>query len=138
MAQKGILVARTLVLDCEGLSKAALNDRTMQLHLMHAKRRSTNVVVSAITLTELLRGGPRDAAVHRVIKRMNVKELTSELARHAGELLGAKGFTGEAAIDAVVAATALSEPRPVVILTSDPKDLKALTEGEPGVAVAAI
>lgn len=138
MAQKGILVARTLVLDCEGVSKAALNDRTMQIHLTHAKRRSTNVVVSAITLTELLRGGPRDAAIHRVVKRLNVKELTVELARHAGELLGAKGFTGDAAIDAVVAATALSEPRPVVILTSDPKDLRALTEGEPGVSIASV
>ncbi|MDN3352872.1 PIN domain-containing protein [Actinomadura sp. DC4] len=138
MAKQGILLARTLVLDCEGLSKAALNDRIMQLHLMHAARRSTNVVVSAVTLTELLRGGPRDAAIHRVVKRMNVKDLTPELARHAGELLGTQGFTAEASIDAMVAATALAEPRPVVILTSDPKDLRALTEGAPGVSVTSI
>jgi hypothetical protein len=44
----------------------------------------------------------------------------------------------EAAIDAMVAATALSEPRPVLILTSDPKDLRALTQGEPGVSVASV
>jgi predicted nucleic acid-binding protein len=138
VARQGILVARTLVLDCEGLSKAALNDRTVQLHLVQAKRRSTNVVVSAVTLTELLRGGPRDAAIHRVVKRMDVKELTLDLARHAGELLGTNGFASEAAIDAMVAATALAEPRPVVILTSDPKDLRALTQGEPGVSVAPV
>jgi predicted nucleic acid-binding protein len=138
VAKQGILVARTLILDCEGLSKAALNDRTMQLHLTHAARRSTNVVVSAVTLTELLRGGPRDAAIHRIVKRIHVKDLTPELARHAGELLGTNGFTGEAAIDAMVAATALAEPRPVVILTSDPKDLRALTQGAPGVSVASV
>jgi predicted nucleic acid-binding protein len=120
------------------VSKAAQNDHAMQLHLTLAKRRSTNVVVSAATLTELLRGGPQDAAIHRVVKRLDVKELTPELARQAGELLGAHGFTADAAIDAMVAATALAEPRPVVILTSDPKDLRALTEGEPGVSVAAV
>jgi predicted nucleic acid-binding protein len=85
--------------------------------------------VSAITLTEVLRGGRRDAAVHRVLSRITVVPVSRELARHAGELLGATGLAGHrCAIDAVVAATALALERPVVLLTSDPDDLTRLVE----------
>jgi predicted nucleic acid-binding protein len=87
------------------------------------------VVVSAITLTEVLRGGPRDASVHRVLSRIVVLPVSPELGRRAGELLGETGLTGNrCAIDAVVAATALGLPRPVVLLTSDPDDLARLVE----------
>jgi len=90
------------------------------------------VVVSAITLTEVLRGDPRDASVHRVLDRIIVLPVSPELGRKAGELLGAAGLSGHrCAIDAVVAATALGLPRPVVLLTSDPGDLSKLIE-EPG------
>ena len=83
--------------------------------------------MSAITLTELLRGGPRDAAVHRVLSRINVVPVTAVIARRAGELLGATGLAGHrCAIDAVVAATAFDQERPVVMLTSDPDDMTRL------------
>ena len=85
--------------------------------------------MSAITLTEVLRGGSRDAAVHRVLSRITVLPVTSEIARRAGELLGQAGLSGHrCAIDAVVAATALELDRPVAVLTSDPGDLATLTE----------
>jgi predicted nucleic acid-binding protein len=85
--------------------------------------------VSAITLTEALRGGPRDAAVHRVLSRIIVISVTEGIARRAGELLGATGLSGHrCAIDAVMAATALHAERPVVLLTSDPDDLNKLVE----------
>jgi predicted nucleic acid-binding protein len=85
--------------------------------------------VSAITLTELLRGGPRDAAVHRVLSRITVLPVTPEIAGRAGELLGANGLSGHrCAIDAVAAATAVELERPVVLLTSDPDDLNRLVE----------
>jgi predicted nucleic acid-binding protein len=85
--------------------------------------------VSAITLTEALRGGSRDAAVHRVLSRIIVISVTEAIARRAGELLGATGLSGHrCAIDAVVAATALEMERPVVLLTSDPDDLNKLVE----------
>jgi predicted nucleic acid-binding protein len=88
--------------------------------------------VSAITLTEVLRGGPRDAAVHRVLPRITVVPVTAAIGRRAGELLGTAGLSGHrCAIDAVVGATALGMARPVVLLTSDPDDLIKLTE-EPG------
>ncbi|GAA2669671.1 hypothetical protein Apa02nite_016540 [Actinoplanes palleronii] len=87
------------------------------------------MVVSAITLTEVLRGGPRDASVHRVLSRVVVLPVSQELGRRAGELLGAVGLSGHRyAIDAVVAATALELPRPVLLLTSDPDDLTRLVE----------
>jgi hypothetical protein len=39
----------------------------------------------------------------------------------------------------MVAATALAETgRPIMILTSDPKDLAALTEGHPGVRAVSV
>ncbi len=55
--------------------------------------------------------------------------VTPEMARRAGELLGATGLSGHrCAIDAVVAATALTMERPAVLLTSDLDDLSRLVE----------
>ncbi len=55
--------------------------------------------------------------------------VTAEIARRAGELLGATGLSGHrCAIDAVVAATALVMERPAVLLTSDLDDLSRLVE----------
>lgn len=122
----------TLVLDSEGLSKLAAGDARARAHLDAALARRARVVVSAITLTELLRGGRRDAAVHRLLSRITVIPVSPEIARRAGELLGTIGFPGQrCTIDAVVAATALELERPVVLLTSDPDDLSRLVE-EPG------
>lgn len=122
----------TLVLDSEGLAKLAVGDPRARAYLETALARRARVVVSAITLTELLRGGPRDTPVHRVLSRVTVVPVSPETGRHAGELLGTAGLSGHrCAIDAVVAATALERERPVVLLTSDPDDLGRLVE-EPG------
>jgi hypothetical protein len=70
--------------------------------------------------------------VHRVLSRIAAVPVGPDTARRAGELLGATGLSGHrCAIDAVVAVTALSAPRPVVLLTSDPGDLGRLV-AEPG------
>ncbi|HEY2578862.1 MAG TPA: PIN domain-containing protein [Streptosporangiaceae bacterium] len=122
----------TLVLDSEGLSKLARGDPRTRGYLDSARTRRARVAISAITLTEVLRGGPRDAAIHRVLSRITVLPVTAEIARCAGELLGATGLSGHrCAIDAVVAATAPELERPIVLLTSDPDDLSRLVE-EPG------
>lgn len=129
MAGRRIAGGGTLVHDSEGLSKLAAGDARTRGYLESARSRRARVVVSAITLTEALRGGPRDAAVHRVLSRITVVPVTAEIARRAGELLGATGLSGHrCAIDAVVAATALDLERPVVLLTSDPDDLNRLVE----------
>lgn len=122
----------SLVLDSEGLAKLAAGDPRARAYLATAISRRARVCVSAITLTEVLRGGPRDAVVHRVLSRVSVLPVTPEIARRAGEQLGATGLSGHrCAIDAVVAVTALGLDRPAVLLTSDPGDLNRLVE-EPG------
>jgi predicted nucleic acid-binding protein len=119
----------TLVLDSEGLSKLAIGDTVARAHLATALARRARVAVSAISLTEVLRGGSRDAAVHRVLARITVVSVSPEIARRAGELLGTTGLSGHrCAIDAVVAVTALQLERPVVLLTSDLDDLSRLVE----------
>jgi predicted nucleic acid-binding protein len=129
VAGRRVAVGGTLVLDSEGLSKLAAGDSRARAHLETALARRARVAVSAITLTEVLRGGPRDAVVHRVLSRITVVPVSPEVARQAGELLGATGLSGHrCAIDAVVAATALGLERPVALLTSDPDDMSRLVE----------
>jgi predicted nucleic acid-binding protein len=122
-------VGGTLVLDSEGLSKLAAGDNRARAYLETAIARRARVAVSAITLTEVLRGGPRDAAIHRVLSKITVVPVSTEVARRAGELLGATGLSGHrCTVDAVVAATALGLGRPVVLLTSDLDDMSRLVE----------
>ncbi len=129
MAGQRIAGAGTLILDAEGLSKLAAGDARTRGYLDSARNRGARVAVNAITLTEALRGGPRDAAVHRVLSRITVITVTEAIARRAGELLGTTGLSGHrCAIDAVVAATALDMERPAILLTSDPDDLNKLVE----------
>ncbi len=67
--------------------------------------------------------------MHRVLSRITVVPVTAQIARRAGELLGATGLSGHrCAIDAVVAAIALGLERPIVLLTSDPDDMNRLVE----------
>ena len=116
----------------EALSKLAAGDARARAYLDSARDRGARVAISAITLTEALRGGPHDATVHRVLSRITVVPVTPAIARRAGELLGSTGLSGHrCAIDAVVAATALEMERPVVLLTSDLDDMNRLVE-EPG------
>ena len=129
MAGRPVAAGGTLVLDSEGLSKLAVGDSRAHAYLDSARARRARVVVSAITLTEVLRGGPRDAAVHRVLARITIVPVTAQIARRAGELLGATRLPGHrCAVDAVVAATALELERPVVLLTCDSDDLNRLVE----------
>src|SRR5258708_1024030 len=134
MARPRVASGGTLVLDSEGLSKLAVGDPRARGYLEAARARRARVVVSAITLTEVLRGGSRDVRVHQVLTHVTTLPVTPELARRAGELLGATGLSGHrCAIDSVVAVTALEMARPVVLLTSDPDDLSRLVEvpGQP-------
>jgi predicted nucleic acid-binding protein len=132
VARRPVGAGGTLVLDSEGLVKLAAGDARARAYLESARERGARVVVSAITLAEVLRGRPRDASIHRVLTRISVLPVSAETGRRAGELLGSTGLAGHRhAIDAVVAATALDVTRPVLLVTSDPGDLTLLVE-EPG------
>lgn len=125
-------IGGTLVLDAEGLVKLAEEHTVVYARVKAARIRNGNVVTAASTLTEVLRGGSSDARVHRVLGRMTVVSIDEPRGRAAGELLGRTGLSGHrCALDALLAVVALGQPRPVVLLTSDPRDLARLTE-EPG------
>jgi predicted nucleic acid-binding protein len=122
-------VAGTLVLDAEGLVKLAKGDPSTYARVKVVREREGDVVTAASTLTEVLRGGPADAQLHRALTRVTVIPLGKEQGRAAGELLGRTGLSGHTcALDALLAVVALAQPRPVVLLTSDRTDLARLTE----------
>ena len=132
MARLRRRVGGTLVLDAEGLVKLAADDPAAYARVKAARNRHSSVVTAATTLAEVMRGGPRDARLHRVLGRVTVIPIDKQQGRAAGELLGRTGLSGHrCALDALLAVVALAQPRPAVLLTSDPADLARLTE-EPG------
>lgn len=126
----------TVVLDSEGLSKAAARDERTAAFIKQALLEQGRVVVPAITLAEVLRGGQRDAAVHRVLKQYDVEDITAGLGRVAGEILGQTD--GDKTVDAVVAAVAAAQRGRVLVLTSDVDDLTAFTEGHGDITVVLV
>lgn len=131
-----------LVLDADGVSKAASLDPSVQAWLERARELDADVAVSAVTVAEVVRGVARDARVNRMLKAADVRPAEEPLARRAGRLLGRA--RSDATIDALVAATALAALESkgaqgrCVLLTSDPKDLRALLTGEPRIRVIAV
>jgi predicted nucleic acid-binding protein len=122
----------TLVLDAEGLRELADGNPRAVSFAKDAYVANAIVLTVASALTEVLRGGPRDAPVHRILKDVSVVPVGPEEGRAAGELLGRTGLSGHrCALDALLAVVALAQPRPVVVLTSDTDDLQRLTD-EPG------
>ena len=134
-------VTDLLVLDADGVSKAASKDRIVHAWLQRARELDADLVLSAVTLPEVVRGRPHDAAINRVVKATEVMPVDEKLARAAGRLLG--HAASDATIDAVVAATALAaqarhEAARCVVLTSDPADLGALLGGRTAVHIVAV
>lgn len=93
--------------------------------MARARELQLPLVVNAVTLTETLRGGGRDARIHLLTRHAHVDAIDAELAADAGRLLGKTKRSDT--VDALVATTAIRLGQPVTILTSDPTDLQALT-----------
>lgn len=98
----------------------------MYVRLKAAHADGRRVVTSAGLLAELLRGTTRDAAINRVLKGVAVEPVSRELGELSGKLIGAAGLDSAQAVDSMVAATAIAESGPVIIVTSDVPDLEAL------------
>ena len=131
------------MLDNEGVSKAA-TDRAMFVRLKVAYDDGHRVLTSAAILAEILRGGSRDAEMHRVLARVAVEPVSEAIGQRAGHLIGAAGMSAGQAVDAMVAATAIAEAEQaeaadrvasVLIITSDLPHLTKLVAGRTGVAV---
>lgn len=116
----------TLVLDSGGISALA-GERA---RLAELRRRGLwPAQVPSIVLAEALTGDHRrDFQANRLLRACQVRDVTEVHAREAARLrTAARRPSAISATDAVVAAFASACPDPIV-LTSDPRDLAALTE----------
>jgi len=93
------------------------------------------VVIPAVAVAQVLRGGGRDAPVNHILRSAHVPFVGLRLARLAGLLIGASGV--EDAVDALIAAEAL-RGEPCVLVTSDPDDMRRLVNDQPRVRIFAI
>jgi predicted nucleic acid-binding protein len=120
-------VTGTLILDCAGLSKVVLRDRATIALLAQARLDGLRVVTSAATLVEARDPRVDQARFDWAVSRLVVEPVTEDIARDASRLLAAHRLHGhQYAIDAMVAATALTAPAPRILLTSDPGDMTVL------------
>ena len=117
----------TLVLDCEGLSLLVRRSTDLLEWLVAAEAEDIRVVTSSVTLVEARDARVPQARFDYAVSRVNVIPPSETIARLACKLLAGAALHGHTyALDALVAATALSSPAPVTVLTSDPEDLAAL------------
>jgi len=113
-----------MVLDSGALFALSVGDVEARAALLLAVRRGLTITIPTVVLAQVIRGGPQDAAVNRVLKEIGeFTVITTTLARQAGVLLR-KTATIDV-VDALVATIALQQ-LPAVILTSDPGDLRTL------------
>jgi predicted nucleic acid-binding protein len=129
-------VPDAIVLDASALSGAAAGQIRVRAELTLAEKLGVDVHVSSVTLTESLRGHPRDARIHAVLAGTDQEPVTPQLGRAAGELLGQTNRNDT--IDAIVAVTAEKLGTRVRLLTGDPDDLEVLTADMANVTVIPI
>jgi predicted nucleic acid-binding protein len=128
------IAARRLILDSGVVIAWSRGDVRARAAMARALELGVDVRIPIAVLAETLRGGPRDAAVHRVRNAVDVFPTDEPIGRLAGVLLGAAG--GASVVDALVAAEAVITGADV--LTSDVQDLGGLLAGHPKVAVIAL
>jgi predicted nucleic acid-binding protein len=128
-----IVRPHSFVLDAEALSALAAGERRMQAWAAVARRTDSTLYASAVTLAEVTDGSARDAGVRRITKALQIEDVTDGIGYAAGRLrsaaASARRKSRDLTVDAVVAATALELPPPVVVLTSDGGDLRLLLAG---------
>jgi predicted nucleic acid-binding protein len=91
----------------------------------------TPVEIPVVVVAETVRGGPRDAAVHRILKAVgSIPEIREAHGRTAGRLLGTART--DHTVDALVVAQAI-ESGGAQILTGDRDDLERLAAPHPEV-----
>ncbi len=133
----GPLPFASLLLDAGAVLAAAGDGEEVRWWLDRARELDVDPRVTLVTVAEVFRDRPGGARVRWVLSRLEHEPLTMAHAEDAGRLLGATD-SGDRTIDALVAAAAVRLPRPVIVLTSDPKDLERLLEGQSLVVVAPV
>jgi predicted nucleic acid-binding protein len=120
-----------LTLDTGALIGFERASRRVLAHLKNAELQGRQLTVPTAVVAEAWRGGARSARIARLLDAAVVEPLIGDLARTAGEAIGA--VKGAGAIDAIVMASAAS--RGDRVLTSDFDDLDRLRAYFPGVRV---
>jgi len=128
-----MVVPNFIVLDAEALSMLANEGKEMLNWLALAKRTGALFRISTITLAEAMDGSPRDARIENAIRIREVRaiEVTKEIAKLAGKLrirAGNRRKPRDLTVDSIVAATAMSLPGSVLVLTTDTSDLNMLLD----------
>ena len=115
------------VLDAQGLSLLADDDRRMMARMELAMREEFMPVISAVTIVEQRRDGKAGKRLAWVRSRLTVVPVTEAIADAAAALLNATGLSGhECVVDAVVVATAASATGPAKVVSSDGSHIPAL------------
>ncbi len=130
MGQVRRLPIRSVVLDASALTEAALNDSNTRGVLRRWQGDGVDILTTAATLTEVVRGHPRDASIYRLLSSMQVRVVDEDLGRAAGQRIGRRSVRGNDTLDALVAELASCLPRPVVVLTADVDDMTALVDDD--------
>jgi hypothetical protein len=118
-----------IVLDTGAVIALAHGEIRARYVATQAARLALPVIVPAVIIAQLIRGGPADAGINRALKIADeLIPVTPLLARQASVLLGRTRTTD--VVDALVAAEAL-RILPSMLLTSDPGDLRLLLQADP-------
>lgn len=115
---------RRLILDSGAVIALSRGEQRARAFLARAIELGAPVDVPVVVVAETIRGGPKDAPVHRVLKAVgSIPETRQSHGRTAGRLLGSARSTATA--DALVVAQAV-EAGGAHVLTGDPDDLERL------------
>ena len=125
---------RRLILDSGAVIALARGEQKARAFLTRAMELMASIEIPVVVVAETTRGGPRDAAVNRVLKAIgSVPEAREVHGRTAGKLLAAA--RSAAIVDALVVAHAV-EAGGAHVLTVDRQDLERLAAGHPEVWIA--
>jgi hypothetical protein len=127
MSHPGAPAGPAFVLDAQGLSLLADDDRRMMARLQLAEREEFIPAISAITVVEQRRDGKAGQRLAWIRSRLTIVPVTEDIADAAAELLDATGLSGhQCVVDAVVVATAASTTGPAKVVSSDGSHIPAL------------
>lgn len=122
-----------LILDSGAVIALSRGEQRARAFLARALELGAPVEVPVVVVAETIRGDPKDAPVHRVLKAVgSVPDTREAHGRTAGRLLGTADST--ATVDALVVAQAV-EAGGAQVLTGDPDDLEPLARPHPEVWV---
>ena len=121
-------IIHSLVLDASALGAASDKNSPLRFQLRKAAARGTRIYTTSATLTEVLRVSSRDVNINRLLTSINVQVIDGSVGRAAGLRVGRTSIRGNVTIDALVVEVASRLPKPVAIVTSDFKDLSALSD----------